>query len=84
MKNVCWALFGFSVLLLLIGIYSKFAGEGSFVMDFPPVAWWRASMAAVIYSIALALITPGKTAFRPRIVAATTFPMKTAFVPNSP
>ena len=49
MKNVCWALFGFSALLLLIGVYSKFAGQGSWVMDFPPVAWWRASMAAVIY-----------------------------------
>jgi len=60
MKNVCWALFGFSVLLLLIGVYSKFVGQGSWVMDFPPVAWWRASMAAVIYSIALALITRGE------------------------
>ncbi len=62
MKNVCWALFGFSALLLLIGVYSKFAGEGSFVMDFPPVAWWRASMAAVMYSIALSLIMRGDRA----------------------
>jgi hypothetical protein len=62
MKNVCWALFGFSALLLLIGVYSKFAGEGSFVMDFPPVAWWRASMAAVMYSIALSLIARGDRA----------------------
>ena len=62
MKNVCWALFCFSVLLLLIGVYSKFVGQDSWVMDFPPVAWWRASMAAVIYSIALALITRGERA----------------------
>ncbi len=62
MKNVCWALFGFSALLLLIGVYSKFAGQGSWVMDFQPVAWWRESMAAVIYSIALALITRGEHA----------------------
>lgn len=57
MKNVCWALFGLSVLLFLVGTYSKFAGPGSFVMDFPPVAWWRAAMAAVIYSMALSMIT---------------------------
>jgi hypothetical protein len=62
MKNVCWALFGFSVLLFLIGTYSKFAGEDSFVMNFPPVAWWRASMAAVMYSIALSLISRGERA----------------------
>ncbi len=62
MKNVCCALFGFSALLLLIGVYSKFAGQGSWVMDFPPVTWWRASMAAVIYSIALTLITRGERA----------------------
>ena len=62
MKNVCWALFGFSALLFLIGIYSKFVGQDSFVMGFAPVAWWRASMAAVMYSIALSLITRGERA----------------------
>ncbi len=62
MKNVCWALFGFSVLLFLIGVYSKFAGPGSWVMDFAPVGWWRASMAAVMYSIALSLISRGERA----------------------
>jgi hypothetical protein len=43
--------------LLLIGVYSKFAGLESHVLGFPPVAWWRASMAAVIYSMALTLIS---------------------------
>ena len=57
MKNFCWVLFGFSVLLLLVGVYSKIAGSGSHVLGFPPVAWWRASMAAVIYSMALSMIS---------------------------
>jgi hypothetical protein len=62
MKNICWALFGLSALLLLIGVYSKFTGDGSGVMGFEPVAWWRASMAAVMYSIALSLISRGEHA----------------------
>jgi len=62
MKNACWALFGFSILLLLIGVYSKFVGQDSWVMGFQPVAWWRASMAAVMYAMALALITRGERA----------------------
>jgi hypothetical protein len=62
MKNICWALFGFSALLLLIGVYSKFAGQDAWVMDFRPVAWWRASMAAVIYAMALTMITRGEHA----------------------
>jgi hypothetical protein len=31
-------------------------------MGFEPVAWWRASMAAVMYSIALSLISRGERA----------------------
>lgn len=54
MKNVCWALFGLSALLMLVGSYSKLSGQD--VMDFDPIVWWRGAMAAVIYSIALALI----------------------------
>ncbi len=57
MKNLCWALFGLSVLLLLIGVYSKLAGLDGHAFGLEPVAWWRASMAAVIYSMALALIS---------------------------
>ena len=57
MKNICWGLFGFSILLLLIGVYSKFAGADGFVFDFRPVAWWRASMTAVIYAMALSMIS---------------------------
>ena len=57
MKNVCWALFGLSALLLLIGVYSKFTGDGSGVVGFEPVAWWRASMATVIYAMALSMLS---------------------------
>ena len=57
MKNTCWGLFGVSVLFLLIGVYSKVAGADGFVMGFQPVAWWRASMAAVIYAMALSMLS---------------------------
>ena len=56
MRNVCWALFGFSVLLFLCGVYSKISGPEGHLFSFQPVAWWRAAMAAVIYVIALRLL----------------------------
>jgi hypothetical protein len=56
MKNVCWVLFGVSVVLFLIGVYSKFVGLGSFVMGYAPVGWWRAAMALVIYAMALKML----------------------------
>lgn len=56
MRIVCWVLLGLSVLLFLIGVYSKFAGLGNFVMGFLPVAWWRAAMAMAIYSIAFKMV----------------------------
>ena len=56
MRMVCWVLLGLSALLFLLGVYSKFAGLGSHVMGFAPVAWWRAAMALAIYSIALKMV----------------------------
>ena len=57
MKNACWALFGFSVVLFLVGVYAKAAGgQGNFPLDFQPVAWWRAAMALLLYAIGLKII----------------------------
>jgi len=55
-KIACWALFGLSVLALLIGVYSKFAGPTHMVLGWVPSAWWRAAMALVIYAIALKML----------------------------
>ena len=65
MKNVCWALFGLSVLLFLLGVVSKFVGGdgGDFPLRFAPVAWWRAAMAALLYAIGLKILGEnGRTA----------------------
>ncbi len=57
MKNACWALFGLSVVLFLVGVYARAAGEpGTFPLDFQPVAWWRAAMALLLYAIGLKVI----------------------------
>jgi hypothetical protein len=56
MRMVCWILLGLSMLLFLIGVYSKFAGVEGYVMGFVPVAWWRAAMALAIYSIAFKMV----------------------------
>jgi len=53
MKNVCWGLFALSVLAFLLGVISKIAGPGAWILAFEPVAWWRAAMALVVYAIAL-------------------------------
>ncbi len=57
MKNVCFALFGCSVLLLLISVYSKLTDNE--VMDFDSISWWRMSLATVLHLIALVMITRG-------------------------
>jgi len=56
MKMVCWILLGASVILFLLGVYSKFVGPQSFAFGFPPVAWWRAAMALAIYCIAFKML----------------------------
>ena len=56
MKMACWILFGLSVLLLALGVYSVFAGQEHFLFGLRPAAWWRAAMAMVIYAIAFRLI----------------------------
>jgi hypothetical protein len=53
MKGLSWILLALSVVLFLIGGLSKAMDATWWVA---PVAWWRASMASVIYAIALALI----------------------------
>ncbi len=53
MRGLCWILLALSVVLFLIGGLSKAMDAVWWVY---PVAWWRASMAAVIYAIALTLI----------------------------
>jgi hypothetical protein len=55
-KIVCWLLFALSVLTLLVGVYSKFAGATHQVLGSVPSAWWRAAMALAIYAIALKLL----------------------------
>ena len=55
MKNACWALFGLSAIVFLIGVYAKATG-GSVPLDLPPVAWWRAAMALLLYAIGLKII----------------------------
>ena len=53
MRGLCWILLALSVVLFLIGGLSKAFDTVWWVI---PVAWWRASIAAVIYAIALTLI----------------------------
>ena len=53
MRGLSWILLALSVVLFLIGGLSKSVDVIWWVL---PVAWWRASMAAAIYAIALTLI----------------------------
>ena len=57
MKNVCWALFGLSVLAFLLGMASKISGPGAWILGFEPVAWWRAAMALLFYAIGLKVLS---------------------------
>ena len=56
MKNVCWGLFGLSVLAFLLGMISKIAGPGAWMLGYEPVAWWRAAMALLMYAIGLQIV----------------------------
>jgi len=56
MRMVCWVLLGLSVILFLLGVYSKLVGPGSQAFGFLPIAWWRAAMALAIYSIAFKML----------------------------
>ena len=58
MKIACWVLFVGSALLLLCSVVSKFAGPEQFVLGYTPVAWWRASVAVGVLTIALKVIHP--------------------------
>ena len=56
MKKACWALFAVSVVLFLAAAYSKLMGPEHYLFGFAAAGWWRASMALVIYAMALRII----------------------------
>ncbi len=53
MKMTSWVLLVLSVVFFLIGALSKMTGTELLYL---PVAWWRASIAFVVYAMALSVL----------------------------
>ena len=56
MKNVSWLLYAVSVVLFLAAGYSKLMGPEHYLFGLAAAGWWRASMALVIYAMALKIL----------------------------
>jgi hypothetical protein len=58
MKNVSCVLLLISILLFLVAVYNKFAGQDGWLLGYSAQAWWRCSMAFAVWAIASKLVCP--------------------------
>ena len=58
MKHVSWVILLLSAIILLVAVYSKFAGQESWVLGFAPQSWWRVSLWLAVFAIGSKMVCP--------------------------
>ena len=58
MKHVPMVLVLISILICLVAVISKFAGQDGWILGFAPQSWWRVSMLVAVWAIASKLVCP--------------------------
>ena len=58
MKHVSGILLVISILLFLVAVYNKFAGQEGWLLGYSAQGWWRCSMAFAVWAIASKLVCP--------------------------
>ena len=58
MKHVSWILLLISMLLCLVAVYSKLAGQDGWLLGYAPQSWWRCSMLLAVWAIASKIVCP--------------------------
>jgi len=62
MRHVSWILVLISVLLGLVAIYGKFAGQDGWILGYAPQSWWRVSLLVAVWGIAHRFVCPFSSA----------------------